>query len=152
MTVRRDAFLGRVRERGEHGTVREGRTRGPCGAPPAGRALESAAPPPIGFALILVNPLQSAAPSPPGAVAARERGPEARIEGVAEQTAAQDVSAVLGPADDAVGDDLLNQVPLQLLLRPRPAPRTAPGPTDHPPTGDRTPATTTLVTERQPPQ
>ncbi|MGY4924607.1 hypothetical protein [Streptomyces sp. 900105755] len=106
-----------------------------------------------GLALILVGPLQSAASLPPERFV---RTSPARIEGATEQSAAHDASAVLASAvrarvADAAGNDLANQIPLQ----PPPTATCSwavPGPTDHPPTGDRTPATTTPVTERQPPQ
>ncbi|MFE5035016.1 hypothetical protein [Streptomyces sp. NPDC056683] len=100
------------------------------------------------MALILVGPLQSAASLPPERFV---RTSPARIEGATEQSAAHDASAVLATVADAAGDDLANQIPLQ----PPPTATCSwavPGPTDHPPTGDRTPATTTPVTERQPPQ
>ncbi|KUJ64008.1 hypothetical protein ACZ90_63585 [Streptomyces albus subsp. albus] len=66
---------------------------------------------PEDFALILLNPLQRE-PLLTGAVPARATA--AWIEGATEQTAAWDVSAVLSTVADAVGDDLLGQILLQL--------------------------------------
>ncbi|MFG2863607.1 DUF2267 domain-containing protein [Streptomyces sioyaensis] len=79
---------------------------------------------PEGFALILLNPLQSAEPLPPERFV---RATAAWIEGATDQTAAWDVSAVLSTVVDASGDGLLKQILLQLpagydLLFGRPQP------------------------------
>lgn len=91
---------------------------------------------PEAFALILLNPLQSAEPLPPERFV---RATAAGIEGSTEQTAVWHVSAVLSTVSDAAGDDLLERILLQLpagydLLFGRRQ-------TIRPPTpGDRTPA------------
>jgi uncharacterized protein (DUF2267 family) len=79
---------------------------------------------PEGFALILLNPLQSAEPLSPERFL---RATAAWIEGATEATAAWDVSAVLSTVADAAGDDLIGQVLPQLpsgydLLFGRPQP------------------------------
>ncbi|ARX89440.1 hypothetical protein SMD44_08927 [Streptomyces alboflavus] len=77
-----------------------------------------------GFALILLNPLQSAKPLPPSDSV---RATAAWIEGATEQTAAWDVSAVLSTVADTAGEELTGHVLLQLpvgydLLGGRPHP------------------------------
>ncbi|MDQ1033228.1 uncharacterized protein (DUF2267 family) [Streptomyces umbrinus] len=79
---------------------------------------------PEGYALILLNPLQSAEPLPPERFV---RAAAAWIEGATGQTAAWDVSAVLSTVADAADVDLLGQILLQLpagydLLFGRPQP------------------------------
>lgn len=71
------------------------------------------------------------------------------IDGATEQTVAWDVGAVLSTVAHAADDDLLQEILLQLpagydLLFGHPVHLT-------PTPGDRTPATTTPVTERQRP-
>ncbi|MEU4038440.1 DUF2267 domain-containing protein [Streptomyces collinus] len=130
MTVRREAFLEHVKERGGYDTLQEAERAarvvlallgahlvGEVRAQLAGRLPE-------GFALILLNPLQSAEPLPPERFV---RATAAWIEGATEQTAAWDVSAVLSTVADATGDDLLKEILLQLpagydLLFGRPQP------------------------------
>ncbi|WP_407284953.1 DUF2267 domain-containing protein [Streptomyces sp. BP-8] len=131
MTVRWEAFLDQVQERGEYGSRQEAERAARVvlallGAHLVGEVrAQLAARLPEGFALILLNPLQSAEPLPPERFV---RATAAWIEGATEQTAAWDVSAVLSAVADAAGDDLLGQVLLQLPVgydllfgRPQPA-------------------------------
>ncbi|MFF7730916.1 DUF2267 domain-containing protein [Streptomyces sp. NPDC008001] len=117
MTLRREAFLDQVKERGEYGTVEESERAARVvlallGAHLVGEVrAQLAARLPEDFALTLLNPLQSAEPLPPDRFV---RATAAWIEGATEQTAAWDVSAVLSTAADAAGDDLLGQILLQL--------------------------------------
>ncbi|SEB66220.1 DUF2267 domain-containing protein [Streptomyces sp. TLI_105] len=130
MTVRREAFLDQVKERGRYDTVQEAERAGRVvlallGAHLVGEVrARLAARLPEGFALILLNPLQSAEPLPPERFV---RATAAWIEGATERTAAWDVGAVLSTVADAAGDDLLKEVLLQLpagydLLFGRPQP------------------------------
>ncbi|MFF3918550.1 DUF2267 domain-containing protein [Streptomyces sp. NPDC001852] len=130
MTVRREAFLDHVKERGEYDTLQEAGCAARVvlallGAHLVGEVrAQLAARLPEDFALILLNPLQSAEPLPPERFV---RATAAWIEGATEQTAAWDVSAVLSTVADATGDDLLKQILLQLpagydLLFGRPSP------------------------------
>lgn len=130
VTVRREAFLDQVKERGEYDTLPEAERAARVvlallGAHLVGQVrAQLAARLPEGFALILLNPLQSAEPLSPERFV---RATAAWIEGATEQTAAWDVSAVLSTVADAVGDDLLKEVLLQLpagydLLFGRPQP------------------------------
>ncbi|WP_190155974.1 DUF2267 domain-containing protein [Streptomyces litmocidini] len=130
MTVRREAFLDQVEERGRYDTVREAERAARVvlallGAHLVGEVrARLAARLPEGFALILLNPLQSAEPLSPERFV---RATAAWIEGATERTAAWDVGAVLSTVADAAGDDLLKEVLLQLpagydLLFGRPQP------------------------------
>ncbi|GHD80845.1 hypothetical protein GCM10010317_103310 [Streptomyces mirabilis] len=130
MTLRREAFLDRVKERGEYDSLQEAERAARVvlallGAHLVGEVrAQLAARLPEDFALILLNPLQSAEPLPPERFV---RATAAWIEGATEQTAAWDVSAVLSTAADAAGDDLLGRILLQLpagydLLFGRPQP------------------------------
>ncbi|MCQ1579290.1 DUF2267 domain-containing protein [Streptomyces parvus] len=130
MTLRREAFLDRVKERGEYGTVEETERAARVvlallGAHLVGEVrAQLAARLPDEFALILLNPLQSAEPLPPERFL---RATAAWIEGATERTAAWDVSAVLSTVADTAGEDLLRQLLLQLpvgydLLFGRPQP------------------------------
>jgi uncharacterized protein (DUF2267 family) len=130
VTLRREAFLDRVKERGEYDSLQEAERAARVvlallGAHLVGEVrAQLAARLPEDFALILLNPLQSAEPLPPERFV---RATAAWIEGATEQTAAWDVSAVLSTAADAAGDDLLGQILLQLpagydLLFGRPQP------------------------------
>ncbi|MGW2817210.1 DUF2267 domain-containing protein [Streptomyces sp. NPDC001415] len=130
MTVRREVFLDHVKERGEYDTVAEAERAARVvlallGAHLVGEVrAQLAARLPEGFALILLNPLQSAEPLSPERFV---RATAAWIEGATEQTAAWDVSAVLSTVADATGDDLLKEILLQLpagydLLFGRPQP------------------------------
>ncbi|MCC2278271.1 MULTISPECIES: DUF2267 domain-containing protein [Streptomyces] len=130
MTLRAEAFLDRVKERGEYRTTEEAERAARVVLALLGAHLVGdvrarlAARLPEGFALILLNPLQSAEPLTPERFV---RATAAWIEGATEQTAAWDVGAVLSTVADAAGDDLLGQILLQLpagydLLFGRPQP------------------------------
>ncbi|MEU2263667.1 DUF2267 domain-containing protein [Streptomyces sp. NPDC058423] len=130
MTVRREAFLDQVKERGEYDSLQETERAARVVLALLGAHLvgdvraQLAARLPEGFALILLNPLQSAEPLSPERFV---RATAAWIEGATEQTAAWDVGAVLSAVADAAGDDLLDQILLQLpagydLLFGRPQP------------------------------
>ncbi|MFF7190294.1 DUF2267 domain-containing protein [Streptomyces sp. NPDC008222] len=116
MTVRREVFLDQVKERGEYDTPQEAERAARVvlallGAHLAGEVrAQLAARLPEGFALILLNPLQSAEPLRGERFV---RATAAWIEGATEQTAAWDVSAVLSAAADTAGD-LLKEILLQL--------------------------------------
>ncbi len=127
MTMRWEAFLAQVQERGEYATPHERAARtvlALLGAHLAGEVrAEPAARLPETFALILLNPLRATEPLPPERFL---RATAAWIEGATEQTAAWDVGAVLTVTAEAAGGDLTNRVLLQLppgydLLRPPPA-------------------------------
>ncbi|GAA3143239.1 DUF2267 domain-containing protein [Streptomyces echinatus] len=130
MTLRREAFLDHVKERGEYGTAEEAERAARVVLALLGAHLvgdvraQLAARLPETFAWILLNPLTSAEPLPPERFV---RATAAWIEGATEQTAAWDVSAVLSTVADAAGEDLLGQILLQLpagydLLFGRPRP------------------------------
>ncbi|MEU8974801.1 DUF2267 domain-containing protein [Streptomyces monashensis] len=117
MTLRREAFLEHVRERGKYDSLPETERAARVvlallGAHLVGEVrAHLAARLPEDFALILLNPLQSREPLSPERFL---RATAAWIEGATEQTAAWDVSAVLSTVADAAGDDLLGQILLQL--------------------------------------
>ncbi|MEV6549967.1 DUF2267 domain-containing protein [Streptomyces sp. NPDC051597] len=117
MSLRREAFLDQVKERGEYKNVQEAERAARVvlallGAHLVGRVrAELAACLPEAFALILLNPLQSAEPLSPERFV---RATAAWIEGATETTATWDVSAVLSTAADAAGDQLMEQILLQL--------------------------------------
>jgi uncharacterized protein (DUF2267 family) len=130
VTLRWDAFLDRVRERGEYDSRQEADRAARVvlallGAHLVGEVrAQLAARLPEDFALILLNPLQSAEPLSPERFV---RATAAWIEGATDRTAAWDVGAVLSTVADAAGDDLLNQILFQLpagydLLFGRPQP------------------------------
>ncbi|MEJ8672819.1 DUF2267 domain-containing protein [Streptomyces sp. MS1.AVA.1] len=130
MTLRCEAFLDLVKERGEYDSAEEAERSARVVLALLGAHLvgdvraQLAARLPEEFALILLNPLQSAEPLPPERFV---RATAAWIEGATEQTAAWDVSAVLSTVADAAGEDLLGQILLQLpvgydLLFGRPQP------------------------------
>ncbi|NUP17791.1 MAG: DUF2267 domain-containing protein [Streptomyces sp.] len=130
MTVRREAFLDQVTERGEYGSRRQAQRAARVVLALLGAHLvgtvraQLAARLPEGFALILLNPLQSAEPLSPERFV---RATAAWTEAATEQTAAWDVSAVLSTVADAAGENLLGQILLQLpagydLLFGRPQP------------------------------
>ncbi|MER5908676.1 DUF2267 domain-containing protein [Streptomyces mirabilis] len=120
MTLRSEAFLGHVKERGEYDTLQEAERAARVVLALLGAHLvgdvraQLAARLPEEFALILLNPLQSTEPLPPERFV---RAAAAWIEGATEQTAAWDVSAVLSTVADAAGEDLLGQILLQLPVR-----------------------------------
>ncbi|MBL1082268.1 DUF2267 domain-containing protein [Streptomyces actinomycinicus] len=117
MTLRSEAFLDEVKERGEYGSRPEAQRAARVvlallGAHLVGEVRAGlAARLPEDFALILLNPLQSAEPLSSERFV---RATAAWIEGATEQTAAWDVSAVLSTVADAAGDELLAQILLQL--------------------------------------
>ncbi|MFF7979690.1 DUF2267 domain-containing protein [Streptomyces sp. NPDC007901] len=117
MTLRREAFLDQVTERGEYGSRQEAERAARVvlallGAHLVGEVrAQLAARLPEGFALILLNPLQSAEPLSPERFV---RAAAAWIEGATDQTAAWDVSAVLSTVADAASEDLLGRILLQL--------------------------------------
>ncbi|MFZ3599209.1 DUF2267 domain-containing protein [Streptomyces sp. BH104] len=117
MTMRREAFLDHVKERGDYDTLQEADRAARVvlallGAHLVGEVrAQLAARVPEEFALILLNPLHSAEPLSPERFV---RATAAWIEGATEQTAAWDVSAVLSTAADAAGDALLDEILLQL--------------------------------------
>ncbi|MFE9406566.1 DUF2267 domain-containing protein [Streptomyces sp. NPDC006530] len=117
MTLRWEAFLDRVKERGAYKSVQEADRAARVVLALLGAHLvgsvraELAARLPEAFALILLNPLQSAEPLSPERFV---RATAAWIEGATEATAAWDVSAVLSTAADAAGDALMQQILLQL--------------------------------------
>ncbi|MFF3558247.1 DUF2267 domain-containing protein [Streptomyces tsukubensis] len=130
MTLRREAFLAHVKERGEYDTPEEAERAAQVvlallGAHLVGEVRSRlAARLPDGFALILLNPLQSTEPLPPERFV---RATAAWIEGATEQTATWDVSAVLSTVADTADEDLMDQILLQLpigydLLFGRPQP------------------------------
>ncbi|MCX5215319.1 DUF2267 domain-containing protein [Kitasatospora sp. NBC_00240] len=130
MTLRCEAFLAQVQERGEYPTAGEAEQAARVvlallGAHLAGRdRAELAARLPETFALVLLNPLQAAQPLDAERFV---RATAAWILGASEATAAWDVGAVLSVVAEAAGDDLTGRLLLQLppgydLLLGRPDP------------------------------
>ncbi|MEI7032287.1 DUF2267 domain-containing protein [Streptomyces pratensis] len=117
MTLRWEAFLDQVRERGEYGTRTEAERAARVvlallGAHVVGgERAELAARLPETMALILLNPLQAAEPLSPERFV---RATAAWIEGATEQTALWDVGAVLSVVADAAGEALTRRLLLQL--------------------------------------
>ncbi|KOG40450.1 DUF2267 domain-containing protein [Streptomyces decoyicus] len=117
MTLRWEAFLTHVQERGEYGTPQEAdrATRvvlALLGAHLVGHErAELAARLPETYALILLNPLQADEPL------SAERFVQATaawIEGATKETAQWDIGAVLSVAADAAGEELMQRILLQL--------------------------------------
>ncbi|WP_329112126.1 DUF2267 domain-containing protein [Streptomyces sp. NBC_01353] len=130
MTLRRETFLDQVKERGKYDNPQEADRAARVVLALLGAHLvgeiraQLAARLPEDFALILLNPLQSAEPLSPERFV---KATSAWIEGATAQTAAWDVSAVLSTVADAADDDLLSEILLQLptgydLLFGRPQP------------------------------
>lgn len=117
MRVKWDAFLDAVTERGAYPDRNEAErvsrvVLALLGAHLLGRVrAELAARLPESFALILLNPLQSAEPLSPQRFI---RATAAWIEGATEATATWDVSAVLSVVADVAGPELTERVLLQL--------------------------------------
>lgn len=133
MTLRWEAFLDQVRERGEYDTPEEAERAARVvlallGAHLVGQVrADLAARLPETLALILLNPLQAAEPLTPERFV---RATAAWIEGATETTALWDIGAVLSTTADAAGEDLVQHVLLQLppgydvlFGRPRPGVR-----------------------------
>jgi uncharacterized protein (DUF2267 family) len=130
VTLRWEAFLDAVRERGAYDTPHEAERAARVvlallGAHLVGQVrAELAARLPETLALILLNPLQAAEPLTPDRFV---RATAAWIEGATEATAVWDIGAVLSTTADAAGPDLTERVLLQLppgydLLFGRPEP------------------------------
>lgn len=117
MSMRREAFLAQVQERGEYETAEETDrvarvVLALLGAHLAGSVrAELAARLPETYALILLNPLQATEPLSPERFV---RATAAWIEGATETTALWDIGAVLSAAAAAAGDTLIREVLLQL--------------------------------------
>ncbi|MEU5161200.1 DUF2267 domain-containing protein [Streptomyces sp. NPDC020875] len=117
MTVRGEAFLDRVKERGRYPTRQEAERAARVvlallGAHLAGRVrAEPAARLPQEFAPALLNPLHSAEPLNPERFI---RATAAWIEGASERTVPRDVGAVLSTAADAAGENLPDEILLHL--------------------------------------
>ncbi|MFF1787764.1 DUF2267 domain-containing protein [Kitasatospora sp. NPDC058243] len=130
MTLRWEAFLEEIRERGEYDTPQEAERAARVvlallGAHLAGGVrAELAARLPETTALVLLSPLRAVEPLSPERFV---RATAAWIEGATETTALWDIGAVLSTVADAAGDDLIERVLLQLppgydLLFGRPQP------------------------------
>ncbi|MFG2483129.1 DUF2267 domain-containing protein [Streptomyces virginiae] len=117
MSMRREAFVAHVQERGLYETVEEvdrvarvvlallgAHLVGSVRAELASRLPET-------YALILLNPLQVAEPLSPERFV---RATAAWIEGATEKTALWDIGAVLSTAAAAAGDVLTREVLFQL--------------------------------------
>ncbi|MGW7584715.1 DUF2267 domain-containing protein [Kitasatospora sp. NPDC054768] len=117
MTLHWEAFLDQVRERGEYGTAQEAEhcahvVLALLGAHLVGAVRSDlAARLPETLALVLLNPLQATEPLSPERFV---RATAAWIEGATETTALWDIGAVLSTVADAAGDQLMEQVLLQL--------------------------------------
>ncbi|MBO1419170.1 DUF2267 domain-containing protein [Kitasatospora sp. NPDC001660] len=117
MTLRWEAFLDQVQERGEYDTPQDADRAARVVLALLGAHLvgdvraKLAARLPETFALILLNPLQAAEPLSPERFV---RATAAWIEGATEKTAVWDIGAVLSTVADAAGDDLMESVLFQL--------------------------------------
>ncbi|PYC76637.1 DUF2267 domain-containing protein, partial [Streptomyces tateyamensis] len=109
MTLRWEAFLDKVQERGEYDTPEEAERAARVvlallGAHLVGQVrADLAARLPEAMALILLNPLEAAEPLNPDRFV---RATAAWIEGATETTALWDIGAVLSTVADATGDEL----------------------------------------------
>ncbi|GAA4877455.1 DUF2267 domain-containing protein [Kitasatospora terrestris] len=130
MTLRWEAFLEDVQERGEYKTPEEAERSARVVLALLGAHLvgdvraDLARCLPETLSLILLNPLQAAEPLSPDRFV---RATAAWIDGATETTALWDVGAVLSTVADAAGDDLMERVLFQLppgydLLFGRPEP------------------------------
>ncbi|MFF4393674.1 DUF2267 domain-containing protein [Streptomyces sp. NPDC001552] len=117
MSMRREAFLAHVQERGEYETPQDADrvarvVLALLGAHLVGSVrAELAARLPETYALILLNPLQAAEPLSPERFV---RATAAWIRGATETTALGDIGAVLSAVAAAAGDVLTREVLLQL--------------------------------------
>ncbi|MFF3020752.1 DUF2267 domain-containing protein [Streptomyces sp. NPDC057939] len=117
MSMRREAFLAHVQDRGEYGTPEEADrvarvVLALLGAHLVGAVrAELAARLPETHALILLNPMQASEPLPPERFV---RATAAWIEGATEKTALWDIGAVLSTVAAAAGDVLTREVLVQL--------------------------------------
>ncbi|MCG6500009.1 DUF2267 domain-containing protein [Kitasatospora sp. A2-31] len=117
MTLRWETFLDRVQERGEYDTPQEAERCARVVLALLGAHLvggvraDLAARLPETLALVLLNPLEAAEPLSPDRFV---RATAAWIEGATEATALWDIGAVLSTVAEAAGDDLMQQVLLQL--------------------------------------
>ncbi|WP_033352113.1 DUF2267 domain-containing protein [Kitasatospora aureofaciens] len=117
MTIRWEAFLDQVRDRGEYSTPEEAERCARVVLALLGAHLVGdvrtrlAARLPETLALVLLNPLQAAEPLSPERFV---RATAAWIEGATEPTALWDIGAVLSTVADAADDQLMEQVLLQL--------------------------------------
>lgn len=117
MTMRREAFLEQVRERGTYDTPEEAERAARTVLALLGAHLvgdvraELAARLPETFAVILLNPLRASEPLSPERFV---RATAAWIEGATERTADRHVGAVLGVAAEAAGEELTRRILLQL--------------------------------------
>ncbi|MFJ4672314.1 DUF2267 domain-containing protein [Kitasatospora purpeofusca] len=117
MTLRWEAFLDRVRERGEYDTAEEAERAARVvlallGAHLVGQVrADLAARLPETLALVLLNPLAATEPLTPERFV---RATAAWIEGATETTAPWDIGAVLSTAADAADDELMDRILLQL--------------------------------------
>ncbi|MFE5581599.1 DUF2267 domain-containing protein [Kitasatospora sp. NPDC056531] len=117
MTLRWEAFLDQVQERGEYDTPQDAERAARVVLALLGAHLvgdvraKLAARLPETFALILLSPLQAAEPLSPERFV---RATAAWIEGATEKTAVWDIGAVLSTVADAAGDDLMEGVLFQL--------------------------------------
>ncbi|MFF8834182.1 DUF2267 domain-containing protein [Streptomyces sp. NPDC015130] len=117
MSMRREAFLDHVQERGEYETQEEAErvarvVLALLGAHLVGSVRAAlAARLPEAYALILLNPLQAAEPLSPERFV---RATAAWIEGATDKTALWDIGAVLSTVAAAAGDPLMHEVLLQL--------------------------------------
>ncbi|MFJ5548742.1 DUF2267 domain-containing protein [Streptomyces sp. NPDC093225] len=117
MTLRWDAFVEHVQERGEYASREEADRAARVvlallGAHLVGEdRVEVAARLPETYALILLNPLRASEPLDAQRFV---RATAAWIDGATEATAPWDVSAVLSVVAEAIDDDLLQRVLLQL--------------------------------------